>query len=198
MTHPVLTETLWPAPQGAAGAWARRAALVLAGVAALILAAQVRVPMWPSPVPVTMSTFAVLMLGVAYGPRLGFATLAIWLALGAAGFDVFADSDATSGLAYMLGGTGGYLLGFALAGVVAGLLARAGWDRSMLGMAAAMLIGNLVIYAPGLLWLRGFAADWGQTLAWGLWPYLIGDGLKLALATLLAPGLWRAVRAFRG
>ena len=103
--------------------------LVLAGVAAITIAAKIRIPMWP--VPMTMGTFAILTIGAAYGPRLGLTTILAYLAVGALGFNVFAGSSAeNNGLAYMMGGTGGYLVGYALAALALGAFARAGWDRS--------------------------------------------------------------------
>ena len=190
----VLAEAL--APGEGAALWAQRVALVALGVAALALAAKIKVPFWP--VPVTMQTFAVLSIGAAYGMRLGVATLLAYLAVGALGFDGFTGSGAeASGVAYMLGGTGGYLLGFVLAAAFLGWAARRGWDRSHGRMAIAMLIGNALIYAPGLLWL-GRLYGWDQPiLAWGLWPFLPGDALKLALAALLFPLAWRAVGSAR-
>lgn len=194
---PTLHETLLPA--SGAGLWLRRALLVAGGIALLALAAKVKVPLWPSPVPVTLGTLAVLTLGAAYGPRLGLATILGYLALGALGADVFAGSSAgTSGLAYMLGGTGGYLLGYVLATLALGLAARAGWDRSVPRMALAMLAGNALVYVPGLLWLHQFTTGWAQTLDWGLTPYLVGDALKLALAALLFPAVWKLAGAARG
>jgi biotin transport system substrate-specific component len=202
----VLSEAVWPA--AGAGLWLRRAVLVAAGVVALAVAARIAVPVWPSPVPITLGTFAVLTIGAAYGPRLGAATVLAYLLVGALGFDVFAGSSATRGIAYMLGGTGGYLLGYLLAALALGFAARRGWDRSVPGMALAMLAGNALIYVPGLLWLHhlvagglfdpaAYASPWQQTLAWGLTPYLVGDALKLALAALVVPGLWRLVGSAR-
>jgi biotin transport system substrate-specific component len=203
----VLTETFWAAK--GAGLWAKRALLVVLGVAALAVAAKIKVPLWPSPVPITMGTFAVLTIGAAYGPRLGLATILAYMAVGALGFDVFTNSSAeNNGLAYMLGGTGGYLVGYVLATLALGHAARRGWDRSVAGMAAAMLVGTALIYLPGVLWLHQlvagglfdpakFATPWDQTLAWGLTPFLVGDALKLALAALVVPGLWRLVGAAR-
>jgi biotin transport system substrate-specific component len=203
----VLSETFWAAK--GAGLWIKRVALVALGVAALAIAAKIKVPLWPSPVPITMGTFAVLTIGAAYGPRLGLATILAYMAVGAAGFDVFAGSSADkNGLAYMVGGTGGYLVGYVLATLALGCAARRGWDRSVAGMAAAMLVGTILIYLPGVLWLHrlvagglfdpaGFATPWAQTLAWGLTPFLIGDAMKLALAALVVPGLWRLVGAAR-
>ena len=205
----VLTETF--GHFGDAALFAKRVALVILGVALLALAAKTSVMMWPSPVPITMGTFAVLAIGAAYGPTLGVLTIASYLLIGAAGYDVFASSSADkNGLAYMLGGTGGYLVGYAIAAAALGYAARRGWDRSVGRMALAMLIGNVLIYAPGVLWLHyligangwfdasAHASVWAQTMAWGLTPYLIGDALKLAAAALLFPLAWRAVGDARG
>lgn len=190
LTDRVLVEAI--GPREGTALRIKQAVLVVLGIAALAVAAKIKVPMWP--VPVTMGTFAVLGIGAAYGPRLGLATILGYMLLGAVGFDVFAGSGAeASGLTYMLGGTGGYLVGYVLAAVALGALARQGWDRSVTKMAAAMLIGNAIIYAPGLLWL-GQLYGWDQPiLAWGLTPFLIGDALKLVLAALLLPALWKAV-----
>ncbi|TQF00267.1 MAG: biotin transporter BioY [Spiribacter salinus] len=195
LSNKVLTET-FGADSGAA-LWAQRAALVIAGVMILAISAKVAVPMWP--VPITMGTFAVLTLGAAYGPRLGLATIAAYMIVGMMGFDVFAGSSAEkAGITYMMGGTGGYLLGYVLATVALGLLARAGWDRSAPKMAGAMLVGNAIIYAPGLLWL-GVLYGWDKPLLeWGLTPFLIGDGLKLALAAMILPAAWKLVGRARG
>lgn len=188
---------------------ARQALFVALGTVALTLAAKVSVPMWPSPVPVTMGTFAVLAIGAAYGPRLGLATIMAYMLLGLLGADVFAGSSAeTYGWAYMSGATGGYLLGYVLATLLLGALARRGWDRSVGLMALAMLLGNVAIYVPGVLWIHHIIASgafdpakystvWEQTLVWGLTPYLIGDAMKLALAALLLPAAWKLVGSAR-
>lgn len=171
----------------------KQAALVAAGIAALVLASNIRVPMWP--VPVTMQTFAVLTIGAAYGMRLGLVTLLGWLVLGALGVAVFSGESA--GLAYFAGPTGGYLVGFALAAGVMGALARRGWDKSITGMAGAMLVGTGVIYAFGLSWMAWlFLADKGAAwvVQYGMTNFLIGDALKLVLAALVVPGLWKLVR----
>ena len=186
----VLTEAFGP-DEGAA-LRLKQAALVVLGIAALAVAAKIKVPMWP--VPITMGTFAVLTIGAAYGPRLGLATILGYMIVGALGFDVFASSSAdANGWTYMMGGTGGYLLGYVLATLALGMAARRGWDRSFLSMAAALLIGNALIYIPGLLWL-GQLYGWDQPiLQWGLTPFLIGDALKLLMAALLIPAVWKLV-----
>lgn len=199
----VLTEAIWPAE--GAGLWVKRAVLVVLGVAVLAFCAKIKVPVWPSPVAISLGTFAVLTIGAAYGPRLGLATVAVWMLVGALGFDVFQNSSAEKyGLTYMLGATGGYLIGYLLATAALGFAARRGWDRSVPGMAAAMLAGNVLIYVPGLLWLgylvasglfdpAKYASVTDQTLAWGLTPFLIGDAIKLGLAALIVPGLWKLI-----
>lgn len=204
----VLTEALWPAE--GAQLWVKRVLLVVVGIIALAVCAKVKVPVWPSPVAISLGTFAVLTIGAAYGPRLGLATMAGWMLIGALGFDVFQGSSAEKyGLTYMMGATGGYLVGYLLATVALGYAARRGWDRSVGGMAAAMLVGNALIYVPGLLWLgylvanglfdpAKYASVTDQTLAWGLTPFLIGDALKLALAALVVPGVWKLVGSARG
>jgi len=146
-----------------------------------------------------MATFAVLSVGAAYGPRLGLATIMGYMILGMIGFDIFQSStNELNGVTYMMGGTGGFLLGYVLATLALGMLARRGWDKSVGKMAMAMLIGNAVLYIPGLLWL-GQVYGWEQPiLAWGLTPFLFGDALKLALAAVLLPGLWALVGRARG
>jgi len=189
----VLAEFILP-PSAGATLWIRRAALIAVGAAAIAIASKARIPMWP--VPVTLQTFAVLSIGAAYGPRLGLATIFAWLGLGAVGFDVFASSaDAAQGLAYMVGDSGGYLVGFMLATAALGALARRGWDRTPAATAAMMAIGNSIIYAPGLAWLAVRHGLDAPILEWGLFPFIAGDIAKLALATAVFPLAWRAVGA---
>lgn len=169
------------------------AVLVLAGIAALTAAAQIRVPMWP--VPITMQTFAVLTIGTAFGLRLGLMTVLGYLALGAAGVAVFTGEG--TGLAYMAGPTGGYLVGFAVAAAAMGAMARRGWDRSVAGMAGAMLVGTAIIYAFGLGWMAQlFLADKGAAwvVQYGMLNFLVGDALKLVLAALVVPAVWKLAR----
>ena len=175
----------------------KQAALVVVGIAILAICAKIRVPMWP--VPITMGTFGVLALGAAYGARLGLVTILGYMVIGMLGFDVFAGSSAeTNGIAYMMGGTGGYLVGYVLATAVLGVLAARGWDRSFGWMALALLIGNVAIYVPGLAWL-GTLYGWDKPiLEWGLTPFLVGDVIKLALAAMLLPTLWKLTGRARG
>ena len=107
------------------------------------------------------------------------------------GLPVFAGSPEKGiGLAYMMGGTGGYLLGFLAAAVTCGWLGEKGWDRNVFKTAAAMFIGNALIYIPGILWL-GLLFGWDKPIIeWGLTPFILGDITKIALATAVLPLAW--------
>jgi len=190
-TRPTLAGVLWPS--GGASALLRNAILAIAGTALLTLSAKIQVPFYP--VPMTMQTFVVLVIGMAYGWRLGGATSLLYLAEGAVGLPVFAGTPEKGlGLAYMLGGTGGYLAGFVIAAAVCGWLAERGWDRNVVTTAAAMLIGNLLIYMLGLLWL-GTLLGWDKPiLEWGLAPFVLGDLTKLVLAAVALPFAWKLLR----
>lgn len=194
MTQAVLSQAF--GPQSGTALRLKQAVLVLVGILALAIAAKIKVPMWP--VPITMGTFAVLSIGAAYGARLGLATILGYMLVGALGFDVFAGSSAeAAGLTYMMGGTGGYLVGYVLATLALGALAARGWDRTFGMMALALLIGNALIYLPGIAWL-GYLYGWDKPiLEWGLTPFLVGDAIKLALAAVLLPALWKMVGAVR-
>ncbi|WP_407496555.1 biotin transporter BioY [Pseudooceanicola sp. MF1-13] len=177
----------------------KQAALVIAGIALLAVCAKIKVPVPGSPVAVGMGTFAVLSIGAAYGARLGLVTIMGYMLIGMLGFDIFQSStNELNGVEYMMGGTGGYLLGYVMATVLLGYLAQRGWDRSVLWMALAMLAGNVLLYIPGLAWL-GALYGWDQPiLQWGLTPFIVGDVLKLALAALILPLAWKLVGRARG
>jgi biotin transport system substrate-specific component len=191
----VLTETFWTAQGNAL--LVKRIVLVAAGILALAVAAKINVYIPGYPVPITMGTFAVLTIGASYGPRLGLATIMGYMLIGALGFDIFAKSSAeANGLTYMMGSTGGYLVGFVLATLAMGYLARIGWDRNVFKMAASMFIGNALIYIPGVLWLAHLYS-FEKSIEWGLTPFLVGDGMKLALAALIVPALWKLIGSAR-
>lgn len=197
LTNKVLVEAV--APRDGTQLLIKQAALVVLGIMVLAVAAKIKVPVPGSPVMMSMGTFAVLTIGAAYGARLGLVTMMGWMIIGALGFDVFQSSSADlNGITYMMGGTGGYLLGYVMATVALGWFARAGWDRSGGKMALAMLAGNVIIYVPGLIWL-GMLYGWDKPiLQWGLTPFLIGDALKLALAAAILPALWKLIGRARG
>ncbi|HZJ08389.1 MAG TPA: biotin transporter BioY [Trueperaceae bacterium] len=165
---------------------------VAGGVLLLALLAQVRLQI--GPVPITGQTLGVLLLGAAYGLPLGVTTVVAYALLGAAGLPVFAGGG--SGLAYLAGPTGGYLVGFVLAAALLGYLARRGWDQSLASCALAMGLASLTIYLPGLAWLHyALGLGWRATVAAGLTPFLVGDVIKLAIAAVALPGAWRFLGA---
>jgi biotin transport system substrate-specific component len=164
---------------------------VLAGSMLLALSARVTVPFWP--VPMTMQVLAVFVIGAAYGRKLALATLLAYLAEGAVGLPVFAGG---AGLAYMAGPTGGYLVGFAVAAVIAGWAADRGFDRNPFKLFAAMLVGELVILALGAGWLVVlFGAD--KAIAYGVGPFIVTDLVKVALAAAIVPAAWSLVERLR-
>jgi biotin transport system substrate-specific component len=162
--------------------------LVAGGTIVLAISAKTQVPFWP--VPMTLQTLVVLLIGATYGARLGGITLATYLAQGALGLPVFATG---AGLAYMAGPTGGYLAGFALAAVLVGWLADKGLGRTVWTTLAAMIAGLAVIYGLGLGWLAAFTG-FEKAIAVGLVPFLPAEAVKLALAALLLPAAWKLVR----
>lgn len=174
----------------------RNLILAIVGSLALWVSAKISIPFWP--VPLTMQTLVVLVIGMAFGARLGAATVLLYLAEGAVGLPVFSGTPEKGlGLAYMMSTTGGYLVGFVLAAGAVGFLAERGWDRSPLKTALAMVLGNVLIYVTGLLWL-GTIVGWDKpVLAWGLTPFLAGDAIKIAAAAVLMPLVWRLVSAFK-
>jgi biotin transport system substrate-specific component len=177
-----------PAKPLIGGSWTQRIAAVAIGSALLALSAHVQVPFWP--VRLSMQSFVVLAIGLACGGRLGAATLLAYLAEGACGLPVFQGG---AGLAYMAGPTGGYLLGFVLAAWAVGTLADRGATRGWLGRVAVLLLGEVLIYAPGVAWLAVLFGP-AKSLGFGLVPFLPAEAVKLALATAATPFLRRAPR----
>jgi biotin transport system substrate-specific component len=171
--------------------------LVAAGAALVALAAQWEIKLWFTPVPITGQTFAVLLVGASLGWLRGGASLLLYFLVGLAGAPVYAGGE--GGWEWVEGATGGYLVGFIVAAVVAGWLAQRRWDRRFSSSVAAMLTASVVIYAFGLPWLA-HVANLGleDTLEAGLYPFVVGDLLKLYLAGALLPGAWRLVERLRG
>jgi biotin transport system substrate-specific component len=186
--RPTITAALIPRPTAA-----HQVALVVAGVALLSLSAQVRLPLPFTPVPVTGQTFAVLFLGASLGSRLAVGSAGgYWLA-GACGLPVF--NGGSGGWAVVSGPTGGYLLGFAAAAFVVGWFAERGWDRGPT-ILFPLLLGEALIYIFGLPWLACFVGP-RQVLQAGLFPFMVGDAVKVAAVTAALPGGWSAVERFR-
>lgn len=169
-------------------------ALIVGGSLFIALSARIAIHLPFSPVPITGQTLAVLLAGALLGSRRGALSVLAYLAEGLAGLPVF--SAGRAGLAHLLGPTGGYLIGFVAAAYLTGYLAERGWDRRPLTTALAMLAGNVALYLPGLAWLASFVgAD--KALALGLYPFVIGDLLKIVLAMTLLPTGWRLLNPMR-
>jgi biotin transport system substrate-specific component len=173
------------------------ALLVLGGTGFVALAAQVKVDLGFTPVPITGQTFAVVLVGASLGALLGLASLGLYLFVGALGAPVYADG--AHGWSVLTGPTGGYIVGFVVAAVLTGYLAERRWDRRFNSAVAAMLTGNVVIYLFGLPWLAA-KIDTGleDTFEAGLYPFVVGDLFKLYLAGALLPAAWRLVRHLKG
>jgi biotin transport system substrate-specific component len=184
-----LAGAVWPTTGGQGlRETARTVALMVFGAVALWLSAKIQVPLWP--VPMTMQTFVVLTLGVAYGWRLAGATTLLYLAIGAVGLPVFAGGwSEGGGIVHLYGPTAGYLVGFVVAAAMVGRLAERGWDRNPVTAAAAMVIGNLAIYGLGLAWLT-YLIGGASALEFGFLPFLLGDAIKVALGAALLPLTW--------
>jgi biotin transport system substrate-specific component len=166
------------------------ALLVAAGAALIAAAAQVSIPLPFTPVPITGQTFAVLLVGASLGAGLGLASTLLYVLLGIAGAPVYAHH--ASGWDVLSGPTGGYLVGCVLAAAVAGRLAEQRWDRRFSSAIGAMITGNVIVYAVGLPWLAHvLGTGLARTLELGLYPFVVGDLLKLYLAAALLPGAWR-------
>ncbi|MFC4352779.1 biotin transporter BioY [Fodinicurvata halophila] len=183
---PTLAHAIWPAAGGLA-ALPRALVLMLAGTFVLAISAKVQVPFWP--VPVTLQSLAVLVIGMSFGLRLGTATLALYLVQGAIGLPVFASG---AGLAYLAGPTAGYLFGFVAAAALVGWLAERGWDRTIWLSMAAMTLGTLVLMGSGVAWLATLIG-FEQAIASGFTPFIVGGLLKIVLGALMLPSVWKLI-----
>ena len=182
-----IADIIWPSrPQARIF---RAAALMLLGMCLLTLSAKIQIPFWP--VPMTMQTLVVLVIGMAYGWRLGAATVLAYLVTGAAGLPVFAGTPARGiGLAYMMGPTGGFLLGFLISAAIVGFLGERGWDRSVLRTAVAMVLGQAIITLAGVAWLA-ILFTLPKAIEVGFKPFLAASLLKVALGIVLMPTIWK-------
>ncbi len=184
-----------PSERGLAGLY--DAGVVVGGSIVIALCAQIAVG---GPVPITGQTFAVLMIAALLGARRAVLCVLTYLAEGLLGFPVFAQGGA--GLHTLLGPRGGYLVGFLAVAYIVGSLAERGWDRRPTTTVLAIILGEFVLYVCGLTWLfclaHVFARPLGGrgVLAIGLYPFLVGDVVKIALAACLLPAGWKIVRYF--
>jgi len=168
----------------------RDAALIVAGAALTALSAQVAFAVPWTPVPYTLQTGAVLLVGTALGTFRGAASMLLYVLVGALGLGVFAE--ASGGASHLIGATGGYLVGFIVAAAVVGRLAEAGWDRTFLRAAGLMAIGTLVVYAIGVPVLAVVAElPPAVAIEAGALVFLPSDLAKVAVAALLLPLAWR-------
>jgi biotin transport system substrate-specific component len=172
-----------------------KAAAVLLVTALTAIAAQISVPLPFTPVPFTLQPMVVLLGGAALGARLGMASQVLYLALGIAGFPVFAASAVLpQGALRLLGPTGGYLMSYPFAAFVAGALAERGFDRRYITSVIAMAAGLAVVFTCGVLWLAWFArpvhSGLGAALRTGLYPFLPADIVKICIAAAIMPGVW--------
>jgi len=151
-----------------------------------------------TPVPITGQTLGVLLVGAAFGPALGAVTIGLYLLEGAVGLPFFAGGAHGPSVLGAASASGGYLWGFVLASAIVGWLSRRGWDRSLRSSISAMFIGEVVLYVVGVAWLMA-ALDLPleKGLEFGLYPFVIGDTIKLLSAAALLPGAWKLLRRIR-
>ncbi len=165
-------------------------ALVIAGCLFTALLARIRIYLPFTPVPIVGSTLGVLLTGSLLGSRLGFASMLLYLVLGAIGLPVFTAGN--SGIVYMQGATLGYLVAFPIVAAVMGWFAERGWDRHVGTYAAALVIGSLIFYVLGAGWLAlGLGMGLGAALLQGVVPFIIGDAIKVLIAVGVLPGGWK-------
>ncbi|MBA8817657.1 biotin transport system substrate-specific component [Microbacterium halimionae] len=169
------------------GARVRDVALVLSGTLSIALSGFIVIPLPFTPVPISLATFAVLLTGAALGPARGVSSASLYLLLGVAGAPIFGDGR--SGWAFA---SFGYIIGYVVATLVVGTLARRKADRNVWATLGLAALGSLTIYAFGVPWLAVFlGVDFVTALAYGVIPFLIGDALKIAAMAALLPVTWR-------
>ena len=188
--HFPLAAVMWPDRADGLSGVLRTVILIALGTALLTFSAKINLPL--PYVPMTLQTLVVLVIGAAYGWRLGGATVIVYLAEGATGLPVFAGP--VGGLAPLLGPTAGYLVGFVAAAVTTGWLSERGWDRSAPLLFVAMGAGHLIILAAGFAWFV-FGMKLGFEKAWlvGIAPFVAASVIKNALGAALVPAIRRTL-----
>ena len=183
LATPVIVDRIFPK------SLATNIALVFGGAALTALAAQIQIPMWP--VPMTMQTFAVLLVAAALGAKRGALSLTVYLAMGAAGLPVFAGAKSLTGVLP----TAGYLVGFVAAAALVGFLASRGFTKNPFKVALSFALGSVTIYAFGVSGLMiALGLDVQAAITAGVIPFLIGDAVKAALAAALLPAAWKLTK----
>ncbi len=168
----------------------RQLALIGGAAAFVGLSAQIAIPLPFTPVPLTLQTFAVLLSAAALGSLRGALAMLVYALVGMAGVPWFAQ-----GSSGFTAPSFGYIVGFIIAALVVGRIAERGATRTAVRSAGLMVVGNLVIYAVGVTWLKfAIGADWATAIALGATPFLIGDAIKIAAAAGLLPLTWRGLR----
>lgn len=175
----------------AGGSLAKKAVIV--GLGSVFLAVMSQITVFFYPVPMTLQTLAVMLIGVTFGLRMATATVALYLLEGFVGFPVFAGFF--SGPAVFVGGTGGYLFGFLGAAALMGYLADRGFTRGWGGMIATLLAGEVVIFGLGVGYL-GYLYGFDKALEYGFYPFWLADALKLAIAAAMAKGVLKGAARF--
>jgi biotin transport system substrate-specific component len=166
--------------------------LILAGSFLVALFARIEISLPFSPVPITGQTFAVLLVGATLGSKRGAASMIAYLSEGGAGLPFFAGG--ASGFGILTGATGGYLFGFVSAAFIIGLLAERGLDRNLRTSIIPFLIGTFIIYIFGVAWLAIVLGSSSKAVAFGLFPFLAGDTIKLIAASLALPAAWKLIK----
>ena len=182
-----------PAPRVLADFASRTAiaqiALVVGGAAFVGIAAQIAIPLPFTPVPLTLQTFAVLLVGASLGSLRGALSMVVYLIAGMVGVPWFAEGSSGFSSASF-----GYILGFIVAAFIVGRLAERGASTTALRSAGLMVVGNIAIYAVGVTWLKfAIDVDWATAMSLGVVPFLIGDAVKIALAAGLLPLAWKGL-----
>ena len=180
-----LIEELFPAQ----GSFSKQLILIFVGVGLIAFFSQFSLNV--GFIPVSLQSLIILFIAAIYGARLATLTVLIYSLLGGMGLAIF--SGAVSGWDVLTGASGGYIFGYLVASTVVGFLAQSGWDKQFNSSVYAMLIGHLVIYLPGLFWLRVYTSDWASTLELGLLPFLSGDLIKVLILACLLPAGWKLV-----
>ena len=181
--HTALVNALFPT--NGINTYYKNIALVLFGTLLLAVSSKIQVPFWP--VPMTMQTFVVFIIGMSYGWRLAFSTLIVYLIEGALGLPVFAKGG---GLLYLIGPTAGYLYGMTVAAGVMGFFAERGYAKTYFKSLIPLMIGTIIIFALGVGYL-GSVIGYDKALAAGLYPFIPSEFFKIALAIALIPSIWK-------
>lgn len=168
--------------------WLYDVLAVLVGSMFITLCSKISFLLPFTPVPITLQTFGVIMIGMLMGSKRGASAVGLYLLQGALGLPVFAVAGA--GLPYMLGPTGGYLFAFIISAFVVGLLAEKDWDKNIILSLVSFAVGTIIIYTFGVLWLSRFIG-WDKVFVAGVLPFIPGAILKASLTMWLLPLGWK-------